>query len=1856
MRFMNILDKIIGTSGVERIGLICVGLMLLVVSTLTAEDLPPGLGKISGAPTANQNQTYTYAFIVADGTLESVSWSVIGGTTISVSENYEVKVKWTTGDGTGTISARGVINSDGRLIDADDSKSVTINPVPKNAPPKPKAGTKSCAFSKVLRQGTVPDGETWYWQNSPNSSTTALGSVATYNALNDGYYYLKPRNSAGWGPTSQGVYIDVVEPSIAGHIQGAKDGFDRVQTTLKVVGHRGDQITWLKYGTDEVGTGTTLPIDVTTGTNYLAEVKNDICPAVKTDHVSIQIFKSPEITVSNGANGRKVLSTSSYKSYQWILNGQDIYGATDETFVAQESGSYQVRIVPDFTDQTATSAAVNLSINVVNKMPNSPNYVRTRVINKEGVKNLAQVNASNPDVSTVYIDRLGRNIQTVQKSSSPMGYDVVQHQEYNAYGQATKSYLSHVSTTNTGAYDKSAASRQKSFYSSVSQADRDAKPWSEVKVEKSPAQRIQESGGLGEGYQLTEGYKAEYTNTFNTSADAVFMWEVNGSGDLHLSSTIYYSANSLSKQIVDNPEHTSGNNYRTITFSNYMGQKILTRYFNGNEQFDTYYVYDFRGQLAFVIPPKASEITRESGIDQITGGRIFDTSQTFPASNPTDVDYFFTPGARVTLSPSLKLKKGFSMTQVPEGTRVTDRDEDTDLSKLVFVNKYDEYGRLVSKKVPGVEPVYYVYDKAGRLRLSQDGEQRKEGQWTFTKYDQLGRPVLTGLFTFDKTRAYMQQQIFAVGDAHKYESRGSARHGYTNNLWPTNVAEKDYLVVSYYDDYEFMDSEWTSLAHVPNNGINNEPYRLYPRGLETGGKVRILGSDDWLKSVKYYDDDLQLIQGISDHHRGGLDKVFTQYNWLGEVVKTRFEHEVSESKTVTIDERFVYDDEGRLKEQYHSIDGEPEILIATYQYNELGELIEKNLHKQSDNTFVQSVDYRYNIRGQLTHINNSERTTLSGDTDDHPDRFGMELYYDSSPTGLSFDTQTNGNLAGTTWGHAAMAESDERSYGYSYDQVNRLTGATYREKKGASWNVNTNHNNVSNIKYDLNGNIQALKRKQSNTLIDDLDYDYDGNKLVSLDDIIDHEEGFKDGAELDIEYTYDANGNVISDANKLITSISYNLLNKPETITFTNGDHIDYTYDAAGTRLSMSVSTGGDTYVTDYSSGLIYEDDELITISMPQGRILVEQVGVDYNYDYQYYLTDHLGNTRAMVAPTNRTYQATMESESATTEEAQFLNVDASRHLSESDASSGDESAWLNPKHNRIIGPAKAMKVYKGDQVDATVWAKYTDIVGTSPSGATMLVADAITTAFGVNSGELYNALADAFSGASLLAPGADDVPMAYLNYTFFDKNYENPQSGLIKIGTASRNTYAQLERNITAPDDGFILIWVSNETDRDVDVFFDDFEITHTSVANVFQADDYYPFGLPIAGNKYEDVGNTENRFLYQGKEWQTQLALNLYDFHARQYDPAIGQFTSVDPKADVMPYMGTYAGMMSNPVYYTDPDGECPICVVAIIGAVVNVGIQAAQGNINSWSDFGSYALSGAVGGVGYAVGGPVLGGALMGAGNGLASGGGLEGAVIGGISGGIAGGAFALAGPLAQGLTQNIASPVLGQGLQYAIQGSLAGFAGGTSSGLLTGHSLNESLEMGAKGAALGAGLGFVGGGIKGYVHAARSGFNPWNGQRVDPVTGVERLAAKSAPGIGASRSKAPAELPRVTTNTSSAHSGLQQGLRTGIESDLAGKNITVQSLKMNMGAQGKHIVGHNNFISGKSILTVSPKGLLNKLNTGQFEVLRSSGNKVLVDFGRPIGVYVQPGTTTGVMTNFGWVHIGNNGIHVVPTRPF
>ena len=176
------------------------------------------------------------------------------------------------------------------------------------------------------------------------------------------------------------------------------------------------------------------------------------------------------------------------------------------------------------------------------------------------------------------------------------------------------------------------------------------------------------------------------------------------------------------------------------------------------------------------------------------------------------------------------------------------------------------------------------------------------------------------------------------------------------------------------------------------------------------------------------------------------------------------------------------------------------------------------------------------------------------------------------------------------------------------------------------------------------GNIQTLTRNgfQDNgtfTNMDVLAYTYDnGNKLLRVADSGNDYHGFiddaKNTADNTNDYTYDVNGNLLSDTNKGITSISYSHFDLPTEVVFDNNPNkkVSYIYGADMTRLKKVITDGGTTNTVDYAGKFIYENNNLQFMSHAGGYT----VSNGNNWDYIYQFKDNLGNIRLSYSDINK--------------------------------------------------------------------------------------------------------------------------------------------------------------------------------------------------------------------------------------------------------------------------------------------------------------------------------------------------------------------------------------------------------------------------------------------------------------------------------------------------------------------------------------------------------------------------------------------------------------------------------------------
>ncbi len=1250
-------------------------------------------------------------------------------------------------------------------------------------------------------------------------------------------------------------------------------------------------------------------------------------------NVVATVTKTPVVTVTSGPGSlvygvATTLSTTSFYSYQWKNSIGDIGGATSTSYTVPTPSTYKVNIKSSAGSPWCLSAPFAIAQSLAAQGA-SVDMVSTTTIFKEGVTaatSLYSLQANELAQVNQYADGLGRVFQTVATGAAPNQGDLVSHKGYGKDGFQDSTFLPYATSSPSGAVQRFAVrnsmgsytqSDQYLFYQGTTKVATDNRPFALTKYRNSPDARVTEQGAPGRAWHPDSAHTVRNLMTVNTTSYPVRLWKSDGTTSGN------YTAKTIVVAIV-----TDENGNKVRTYANKLGQTVLKQVqldetIGGGtvNWLDTYYVYDNFGRLKWQVPPKAVAIL--------------------------DSD------------PSL--------------------DGDANLAELIYKYTYDDKGRLVEKKEPGAVAKLMIYDLFDRLVLTQDGTMQSMGKWAYVKYDQYGRTVYTGLYKNSRSRASVQKWVEKAytasstpyPEANYVEDKLSgldSLHGYSNVSFPKDSILR--LAVSYYDNYDFNTNgtppftyDNAHLSGIPTTASANV------RGMATGSKRRLLSATgnvtaNWIKGAVFYDSYDRVIQTQSNNHLdlNAVDKQSVLYNAIRRVQKTKSSHTAA-SVTTHINQWNDYDHAGRVLKTYHQIDTiTPVIVVAQYEYNALGQLVDKKLHDPSTGNFLQSVDYRYNIRGWLSSINNSQLTSDSGTTNDETnDYFGMELAYNTG-AGMSNSLLYNGNVSALKWKTLGEASgtAGQRSYKYAYDKSDKLKTSTFQANTGSAWTKEANTLNET-MTYDHGGNMVSLLRKKNArtlggtnvaTAMDDLAYTYttNTNTMVKVEDA-GTTDGFTNGAvNGSAEYTYTSDGSLNRDENKGVSSTTYNFLGKPQVVNFTNGKKIEYVYDAAGIKLTVK-TWQGTTFLTstNYVGGFVYEGSTpaISFFSSPEGRVVKNGA----NYEYQYAIADHQGNTRVLftsATPAPQSYTATFEDNTQTAEQANFQNYPSAGNRSGMNLYDNTDngttytySDLLNGGYNSQVGLAKSFKVYPGDKVRIQAYAKYYDNTGSSNLNG---FATALLSAFALSApggGEVGTPSAGVNSWGSIVAGGSgktnEGYPKAFVNLLVFDKKYNfldlgfDGINGGHQVGVSPDVDHDYMMQEYTAREEGYIYVYLSNENPTLVDVYFDDVTVTLTRT-NVIQSNEYYPYGLQTASS-WTRESNTGNNFLYNGGTELNQTT-QVYDLYYRNYDPALGRFGQVDPMAGQFASLTPYNYGNNDPVFFNDPLGDCAVCDSPVAG----------------------------------------------------------------------------------------------------------------------------------------------------------------------------------------------------------------------------------------------------------------------------------------------------------------------------------
>ncbi|MFX1704775.1 DUF6443 domain-containing protein [Chitinophaga sp. CC14] len=1212
-------------------------------------------------------------------------------------------------------------------------------------------------------------------------------------------------------------------------------------------------------------------------------------------------------------------------------------------------------------------------------------YVITNNVTASGALTIAAVNAlttGSKQKNTTFYDGLGRETQRVVQGGNGKGKDLVTFKEYDTYGRIEKEYLPYTYNDNdtrasvsNGNYKISAKSDQENFYQGLFPGE---PAYAKTTYESSPLSRPLASYAPGSSWVgSNRGINNKYQ--VNTAADEVRIWNIpSGTLPIPLSNKIY-AAGTLAKNITLD-EH----GLQTIDYLNKKGQKILSKTqlavtaslgVNHNGWICTYYVYDELGHLRVVITPKAVEA----------------------------------------------IKSSWTITSMI-------------MNGLCYQYQYDAKSRMILKKAPGADPLSMVYDNRDRQIFLQDGNMKLNNKWLAMFYDDQNRKVMTAFYkknisrqdlqtamnsatastTITQTVPVIEDLTVASHDGRSvYQASNSVTFtpGFDSNLgeFETQLAagsvtitmpismslpsiassELDALIYNYYDDYNFPGKQSLRSAEFSTLESGDNPVSPQivttatnmTRGVATGSRVRILGTDQWQTATLYYDNNGRLLQQLTDNKSGGVDILTNRYDFSGKLLSS-FAHTNNLWSGITPDTRVLtiksYDIMGRLLTTKKKINGESAARpIQTFTYNALGQHVVKVVGNA-----INTENISYNIRGWLTGVNKDYvNRQVAG-------YFGYELAYDkitSAVSGTSYSKAAyNGDITGVTW----RGSGNQYQYNFNYDNESRLMLADFQTNAGSGWNKAVDYSvrmgdgiNPSSA-YDPNGNIIAMLQNglvaTQVATIDNLHYSYldnsnqlkyvydDNNNANSMlgdfHEPVLNNTGNKNSGTAD--YLYDANGNLTVDNNKSITQITYNHLDLPDKITFAaNKGTIEYLYNAAGDKLQKIITdnTGSSVKktITDYINGAVYNNDTLEFFPHEEGKVrLIYLTGQPPQYAFDYFLKDHLSNVRTVLSenPVAGTYVATMETANAAKEGILFSNVDQTRVAKPAgyptaEGKDNKQVARLNAKQDgHKIGPSIVLRVMAGDTISISAKAFYKSGIpkNDKSSSTPMAMANALTQAFVNGSTTATNghgaAYADRISSFTGNFSDKDYQHLkeknpeenrpgrmkAYLSYVLFDDQFKmvDENSGVKQVKEEPDQLQVLEEAKMVMKRNGFFYVYTNTETPEDV--YFDDVTVFATP-GPLVEETHYYPFGLAMNGissNALQGTVYKENKYKFNAKELQSKemvdgTGLDWHDYGPRMYDAQTGHWNTIDPLSRLEYGVSPYAYTRDNPVRYSDPSG---------------------------------------------------------------------------------------------------------------------------------------------------------------------------------------------------------------------------------------------------------------------------------------------------------------------------------------------
>lgn len=597
---------------------------------------------------------------------------------------------------------------------------------------------------------------------------------------------------------------------------------------------------------------------------------------------------------------------------------------------------------------------------------------------------------------------------------------------------------------------------------------------------------------------------------------------------------------------------------------------------------------------------------------------------------------------------------------------------------------YDTAGRLTEIKDADNKTTVYGYDARARVTSATNAL----NQTTVYEYDSRNRLKKV---TYPDAKFVTYNYDLAGRRTSMVDARNNTTtYGYDNAYRLTSVTDPLNHTTAF--GYDLM-SNRTSVTDALGNTTNYEfdnfdrlKKIVYPaattgaarleermeydavgnvkKRIDTANRETLYDYDTAHRLIKITDPDLKLTQ-FEYNNRSQMTKVtdassqvynFT-YDPLGRVlsqtragVTAAFEYDATGNRTKRTDYKgvvttYVYDNLNRLQTIVYPVAAEN----VSLTYDALSQL--KTATNQNG-----TITFNYDNRNRVESATDVWNKTVAYGYDANGNRDLLKL---DGTNYAAYAYDVANRLTGIT------AADDNTQVTLGYDNANKLTSRNYPNGVSTTFE----YDNMSRLKRlkDASATATLFDRQHSYNAAnqisqiaeptktrsfgyDNLDrltnvtpsvgtneiyaFDAVGNRTAShLSSTYTHQPFNRLTATANATFGYDNNGNLTSKTDGAGTWIyEWDYENRLKKATKPNGDYVVYKYDALGRRIERSLNGGAFTRFTyDGQEVLVDNDSALGTVKYLNGLGIDNKLRQVVNGQAQYFLTDHLGSTNALV-------------------------------------------------------------------------------------------------------------------------------------------------------------------------------------------------------------------------------------------------------------------------------------------------------------------------------------------------------------------------------------------------------------------------------------------------------------------------------------------------------------------------------------------------------------------------------------------------------------------------------------------------